>query len=98
VEPNDQVVFREKLQNCTRVRTGTIVSVNGDKALVAIQDDNRKGLSINATSRREIPLKQLTPVSVMFNGRKVVQRNPTFRHIAKANRGAHGCLANMLYR
>lgn len=101
MEINTQVVFREHLQNCTRIRTGTILSFKDETnkvARVALQDDLKKGLRIAASAIREIPVEQLETSTQHFGGRAVVHANPLMRgNIKKIPSTAHGCLANSLY-
>lgn len=84
IKLNGQVVFREKLRNCTRIRIGTILGfkgVNNEVATVAFSDDPRKPRNISASARIDIPVKQLSSAQKVY-GRTKVQVNPTFRNVA----------------
>jgi hypothetical protein len=84
VEINGQVSFKEKLRNCTQIRMGTVISFEGENnelAVVSVIDDPKKPRSLQASSRKRIPVKDLTPTKKLFGGRAVVHANPAYRTI-----------------
>jgi hypothetical protein len=85
IQINSQVVFKEKLFNCTKIRLGTVMAFKGDNneiALVSLQDDPRKPRSLQASARREILVENLELSGKVFGGgRAVVSVNPTYRTI-----------------
>ena len=83
MEIGTQVMIRSPIAGrLNRIQWGRIISLDGEKALVAIQDDPKKPLSMQASSKRSINVKQLTPVNEIYAGRNVVQSNPLHRTIA----------------
>lgn len=83
IEVNDQVRFRNKRQNCTEVKFGTVISFESkDIAVVSVQQDPQKPRTIMAGSRIKVLVKDLEPVKKLFGGRAVVQANPVHRCIA----------------
>jgi len=71
IKANDQVTVRKKLiSGANLIKTGKVVSVRGENALVQFQ-----GEPVN----RSVPLKQLEPVSKRFAGRSSVHPNPVLR-------------------
>lgn len=83
IKVNSQVVFKERLSNCTSIRLGTVLSFKGENneiAVVSLQDDPRKHRSLQASARRDIPVSNLETSSKFYGGgRAVISVNPTYR-------------------
>jgi len=83
IQVNSQVIFRDKLQNCTQIRLGTVLAFKGQNneiAVVSLQDDPRKPRSLQASARRDIPVEKLELSNKVYGGGRVaVHVNPTYR-------------------
>lgn len=69
---NDQVIVKKKIRTGNLVRFGSIVKLDGDKALVQFPIDH---------SQAVIPVAQLEKTSTRFGGYARVQPSPVMRSI-----------------
>jgi hypothetical protein len=64
VKVNDQVIVRQKLRNGNLIKIGSVVKLDGDKALVHFP---------NLYTQQVIPVKELEKTSTAFGGYSRVQ-------------------------